>query len=143
LNRQEELDCAVVPYMSGLLKTAARPSQVEEVERRSRLRFAVRAKVQYRVLSARRSESGIGATLNISSKGLLFRSGLPAQMKLRLGTRLELTLEWPPLLDGVTPLKLVTVGRVIRCEGSTFAISIEHHEFRTNSKRRTSLPIDP
>ena len=55
------------------------------------------------------------------------------------GVRVELHIEWPSLLDGRVPLQVVTVGRVVRCEESGFAVVLAHYQFRTT--RKTELPI--
>ena len=51
------------------------------------------------------------------------------------GVRIELSIEWPSLLDGRVPLQVVTVGRVVRCEhvnffkrGGAGAVSVSDHE---------------
>jgi hypothetical protein len=56
------------------------------------------------------------------------------------GTRMELSIEWPSLLDGRIPLRLVTVGKVVRSEECSCAIVMARYQFRTT--RRTVIPID-
>jgi hypothetical protein len=56
------------------------------------------------------------------------------------GVRLRLTIEWPSLLNGTTPLQLVTFGRVVRSDPSGFAVALEHYQFRT-MKRRVELAV--
>ena len=90
----------------------------------------------YRVLDHRAAtpESGPGKTVNISSKGLLFEAAL----QLRPGKRVEVSVDWPAMLDGGCALKLVAVGRVVRAEEKRAAMHIEQHEFRT--RRSKELP---
>jgi hypothetical protein len=59
---------------------------------------------------------------------------------IRAGTRVELNIEWPGLLDGQVPLQLVAMGRVVRSDPSSFAMVLGRYQFRTT--RRTVVPID-
>ena len=105
-------------------------------ERRASRRFAIEQELLYRVLDHRAAapESGTGKTLDISSKGVLFET---AQC-LRPGKRVEVSVNWPALLDGGCPLKFVAVGRVVRAEETRAAMHIEQHEFRTRRSQRTA-----
>jgi hypothetical protein len=62
-----------------------------------------------------------------------------AQHEVSVGTRIELNIEWPYLLDGRVPLQLVTMGSVARCEDSSFALVLSRHQFRTT--RKANMPI--
>jgi hypothetical protein len=106
------------------------------VERRATRRFAIEQEVLYKVLDHRVAapESGMGKTLDISSGGVLFET----QQRLRAGKRVEVSVNWPALLDGGCPLKFVAVGRVVRAEERRAAMHIEQHEFRT--RRSKELP---
>jgi hypothetical protein len=70
----------------------------------------------------------------MSSSGVL----VTCQHEINAGTRMELDIEWPSLLDGRVPLQLITVGRVLRCETSGFAVVLGRHQFRT--MRKTVMP---
>ena len=74
--------------------------------------------------------------VNISSVGVL----VAYPHEIRAGTDLELSIEWPSLLDGRVPLQLVTVGKVVRSETSSFAVALGGYQFRTT--KRTVAPID-
>ena len=76
-------------------------------------------------------ESGIGRTFDISSKGMRFAT----EQRLRSGKRIELSVNWPAVLEGGCPLKFVAVGRVVRVEDTRASISIEQHEFRTRRSK--------
>ncbi len=106
-------------------------------ERRSRSRFPIMAAVRYKVTSpCCVHKSGIGYTVDVSSRGVLFIAPEP----LAPGEEIELCINWPVRLDHKVALKLVSRGRVVRCEGSNVAVEFMYHEFRT----RTStgfLPI--
>jgi PilZ domain len=105
-------------------------------ERRSTRRFAIEQEVIYKILDHRAAvpESGVGKTLDISSGGVLFET----QQRLRPGKRVEVSVNWPALLDGGCPLKFVAVGRVVRAEEKRAAMHIEQHEFRT--RRTKEMP---
>jgi hypothetical protein len=66
----------------------------------------------------------------MSSAGTL----IDCQHNLRADTRIELNIEWPSLLDGRVRLQLFALGRVVRCEGSRFAVVLARHQFRTTRK---------
>jgi len=83
-------------------------------------------------------ETGVGMTVDISSKGVLFGAAQP----LRAGKRIEICVNWPALLEGACPLKLVAVGRVVRVEANRAAVQIEQHEFRTRRIGRSPAEID-
>jgi hypothetical protein len=91
--------------------------------------------VEYKLLKRGRVvQFGSGKTLNVSSSGVLFEvnDALPSSGPI------ELMLNWPFLLDGVFPLKLLIQGHVIRNDGNRIAVSIEHHEFHTAGTRSQS-----
>ena len=54
-----------------------------------------------------------------------------SEHEIRGGVKVEISIEWPSLLDGRIPLQLVTVGRVVRSAGVSFALSFERYQFRT------------
>jgi hypothetical protein len=86
---------------------AARLAAGPAIDRRARYRYPLSMTFTYR--SLRSGEAGAGRTLNMSSKGLCC-SGLKP---LPTGTRLELCLDWPVLLEGVCPLKMLILGRIV------------------------------
>ncbi len=106
------------------------------VERRQNLRFAIGEEISYKILDHRATtpDSGAGKTLDISSKGVLFET----VQRLRPGKRIEVSVNWPALLEGSCPLKFVAVGRVVRADDSRAAMRIEQYEFRT--RRSKELP---
>ena len=48
-----------------------------------------------------------------------------------VGALVEMSIDWPSMLDGTIPLQLVAVGRVLRRGVAHFAASFHRHEFRT------------
>jgi hypothetical protein len=103
-----------------------------ESERRRKARYPVQLAAWYRILGASSRLSGAGQTVNMSSSGLL----LACQDCLQPGKGIEVTVEWPSLLDFAVPLQLVTRGRIVRCHGSMFGIAFTRYQFRTMKRRR-------
>ncbi|HUA18163.1 MAG TPA: PilZ domain-containing protein [Bryobacteraceae bacterium] len=97
------------------------------IERRSKMRYPLELNVRYQTLETRAASAGAGQTVNMSSNGLLVACHAAPDE----GTRLRLTVEWPSLLNGSTPLQLVTVGSVVRATDSNFAVAFENYQFRT------------
>ncbi|HLY16334.1 MAG TPA: PilZ domain-containing protein [Bryobacteraceae bacterium] len=109
------------------------------VERRSTKRFPIEREVFYKILDHRAAAppSGAGKTLDISSGGVLFET----DQRLHSGKRVELSVNWPALLEGGCPLKFVAFGRVVRVENTVAAMHIEQYEFRT--RRTKEMPTVP
>ena len=108
------------------------------IERRFKARYPLELNVRYHTFGKTTIISGEGRTVNFSSSGVLVASA----DKPNDGARLKLTIEWPSLLNGTTPLQLVTFGRVVRTDASGFAVALEHYQFRT-MKRKTDLTALP
>jgi hypothetical protein len=116
---------------------APNSTQPVPIERRSSIRFPIQFRIRYQTVGRGRLISGVGQTVNISSGGLLVTS----ENDLSARSRLEVSIEWPPLLDGSVRLQMVIIGRVVRSEGSTFAVAFVRHELRT--KRCSVQPLAP
>src|ERR1035441_3662859 len=93
--------------------------------------------VRYTVLDRHETlKTSFGRTIDLSSSGLSFttnRSLLPGQ-------KLDVSIEWPVLLDGAIKLQLVISGVVVRADTTVIALRIKRHEFRT---RRVGLKAGP
>jgi hypothetical protein len=114
------------------------PNHATRAERRSKLRFPLDLSVRFRPLSGSLF-SGAGRAVNVSSGGVLVVSPhVVSPYDISVGARMELSIEWPPLLDGRIPLQLFAVGRVVRYRASGFAAAFERYQFRT--VRSSSLP---
>ena len=113
---------------------------VVPLEQRSHQRYPLQLEMQYKLLNRGTGRrSGSGSTLNISSGGVLFA----AEESLPSGSPIELMLNWPFLLEGVCPLKLIMRGHIVRCEGNEVAIASRHHEFRTAGIRGAQSQSSP
>ena len=80
-------------------------------ERRSSTRFPLTLALRFAV-SGRRApeEMGSGRTIDLSSSGLSFT----ADRLLFPGQRLDVSIDWPALLDGGVQLQLMISGMVVR-----------------------------
>ena len=106
-------------------------------ERRGSIRFALSLEVSYTVLARRKPvRKGAGRTIDLSSSGLSFSTDGP----LLTGQRLEVSIDWPVLLDGAIKLQLVMSGVVVRADIIAIGLRIKRHEFRT---RRVGLKAGP
>ena len=103
-------------------------------ERRTRKRYPIRLEVHFRGTHRGKRFTGCGRTLNVSSSGLLIAS----DEHVRQGTVLRMCVDWPFLLNGITPIQLVAEGRVVRTYESGFAAVLERHQFRTTKRERES-----
>jgi hypothetical protein len=103
-------------------------------ERRVKSRYPLELNVRYQTMGAAGPGAGVGQTLNISSSGML----LACASNIPEGTRLKLFVEWPSLLNGTTPLQLITVGTVVRCTHIGVSIMFDSYQFRTMSRMRSA-----
>ena len=99
-----------------------------ERERRTKQRFMIAQDVRYKMLYGQRiAETGTGKTMNISSGGVWFTT----ENMLTSGMPVELSMNWPVLLNDSCPMKLMIYGCVVRSNERGAAVVIEGHEFRT------------
>jgi hypothetical protein len=71
----------------------------------------------------------------MGSGGILFTT----EDKLPLGLMVELSVNWPAMLDGICPLQFVATGRVVRSEAQRAAVRIEKYEFKTRTMNRVAM----
>src|SRR5690349_23274131 len=101
-------------------------------ERRNKRRFQIEQDVRYKMLYGQRiAETGSGKTLNISSGGVWFTT----ENMLTTGMPIELSMNWPVLLNDSCPMKLMIYGCVVRSNEKGAAVAIERYEFRTQGSR--------
>ena len=109
-------------------------------ERRARRRFSIGQGVCYKCLSGHTvSDEGVGKILNVSSSGVSFTT----ERTLSVGKPVELTVEWPALIDNKCMMKLVIHGWVIRSDSNSAAVKIAHYEFRTRASKTVAALADP
>ena len=100
-------------------------------DRREDRRYPIELELKYKVVARSRTPvEGGGRTVNMSSGGVLFggEQSLPA------GAFVELSINWPVLLQNSRPLTLLIMGRVVRSDNNRVAVKMNRYEFMT---RRT------
>ena len=108
-------------------------------ERRSRSRYPLVLGVRFRFRIKNLLISGQGHTVNFSAGGLLVASPhIGSRDEVLTGARVQMTIDWPVLLDGKIALQLHADGRVVRNGLDDFAATFFRPEFRT--MRSASLP---
>ena len=109
-------------------------------ERRNKRRFQIEQDVRYKMLYGQRiAETGTGKTRNISSGGVWFST----ESMLTTGMPVELSMNWPVLLNDSCPMKLMIYGCVIRSNDKGAAVAIERYEFRTQGTRQFQPVLQP
>jgi hypothetical protein len=83
--------------------------------------------VRFRSLSASLPFSGVGLSVDLGSGGVLVATTHP----IMAGALVEMSFEWPWLLDGKVPLQMIAAGRVLRRATAHFAATFERYEFHT------------
>jgi hypothetical protein len=102
------------------------------VERRSKVRYPLDLSVRFRYFAGGSLLFGVGRTVDVSSGGVLVGSlRIPTPHEIGVGVNVEMSIEWPPLLDGRIALQLFAVGSVVRRRPLDFAASFEHYQLRT------------
>ncbi len=111
-----------------------------ERERRLKKRFAIEQEIRYKMLYGQRiAETGTGRTQNISSGGVWFTT----ESLLTAGMPVELSMNWPVLLNDSCPMKLLIYGCVVRSTDRGAAVAIERYEFRTQGSRAFQTVAQP
>jgi hypothetical protein len=109
-------------------------------ERRTKRRFQIEQDVRYKMLYGQRiAETGSGKTQNISSAGLWFST----ENMLTPGMPVELSMNWPVLLNDSCPMKLMIYGCVVRSTERGAAVAIERYEFRTQGRAFQQPVVHP
>ena len=114
------------------MATAAWLDSHPEIDRRAKARFPLELDVSFCSSGKPPRTQGLGSTINMSSTGLLIRA---EDHNLLPGDLLKVSIEWPWMLDRVTPLRLVAIGSVVRASRETFALRVKHYQFRTAARR--------
>ena len=97
-------------------------------ERRSDRRYELQLELRWKLIKRRRVvDAGVGYTLDLSSGGIRFHAG----RELPVGLNVELTVQWPILLNNTAPMSLSIYGRIVRTSEGWAAIRTMQHEFRT------------
>jgi hypothetical protein len=108
-----------------------------ERERRIKRRFQIEQEVRYKMLYGQRiAETGTGKTRNVSSGGVYFST----ETILTAGMPVELSMNWPVLLNDSCPMKLMIYGCIVRSTEKGAAVAIERYEFRTQGSKAFQQP---
>lgn len=105
-----------------------------ENERRVKSRYPLELNVRYQTIGGAGPVAGVGQTVNMSSGGMFLACG----SDIAEGSRLKMFIEWPSLLNGTTPLQLITVGTVVRSTEIGISVVFESYQFRTMSRTKYS-----
>ena len=99
-------------------------------------KLPIEQELRFKVLvrGSRIVTAGTATSLNISSRGVWFN--VP---NLNPKLPVELSIDWPVLLDESSPLQLIVFGSIIRSNDEGTGVSIDRYEFRT----RRTLQIVP
>jgi hypothetical protein len=101
-------------------------------ERRSKRRFPIAQEVRYKLLFGQHiAEAGTGRAGNMSSSGIWFST----QSVLATGVPVEISMNWPVMLNDRCAMKLMIYGCIVRADQSGAAVAIERYEFRTQAIR--------
>jgi hypothetical protein len=103
------------------------------LERRASVRFPLDLGLRYSIACrASPVENGTGRTIDLSSSGLAFTADKP----IPVGAKVDVSIDWPAMLDGGVQLQLTMAGLVVRTSGNVTALQVLRHEFKT---RRVGL----
>jgi len=100
----------------------ARDSAVKFGRHHHPQRFPISTHVKYIVGKT----AGEGVTSNIGSDILLMKT----KCVLPPGRRIQVTLDWPAMLDRRLPLRLDVRGKILRSSGTKTAVAILSYEYR-------------
>ncbi|PWU00511.1 MAG: hypothetical protein C5B51_25070 [Terriglobia bacterium] len=117
-------------YFNRIITGDMTPSILSK--RKSDRRYPIALPVRY----AAREEGvifakGTGRTSSIGGKSIVFVTEQP----LLVGLNVDLTMDWPALLDNSVPLQIAIRGKIGHAEGNQVLLQISGHEFRTRAAR--------
>lgn len=105
------------------------------MEHRKSQSFLIELGLRYRTLDRGLPIlTGSGKTINMSSSYVLF---IPTQRLASTTHLVEVSIYWPVLLEGKSPLSLVLRGSILRQQDEQVVLKIQEHEFHL---RRADLP---
>jgi hypothetical protein len=92
-----------------------RPSSPRNDDRRAHARYPFILPLRYTVLQRREPlKTGDGRTVDVSSSGVRFI----ADGAMQPGDKMEVAMDWPLMLNGDMPLRLIALGTVVWTEGN-------------------------
>src|ERR1700730_6680323 len=119
---------------SSVLKDGVAPFESPRPDQRRYPRYPIRLDLQYKLLKhGPVNRTGSGTTLNISTGGIFFETDDP----LPKHGQIDVEMNWPFLLDGAGPLKLLVQGRIVRTDARRTAVKVSRYEFHTSKRSAT------
>src|SRR5215469_9950341 len=97
--------------------------QQRSIDRQYPLALAVRYRA-YRGTTL--VEAGVGETILIGVRNVLFR----AKQSLDSGLLIDLSIDWPALLDDRTPLQFCVFGRIVLTSGARVLVHTLCHDLK-------------
>jgi hypothetical protein len=125
------------PVLTTMTSTQLVSTKLDVPECRSKVRFPIALDLRYRALAKREQVSGVGTTVNLSSRGVLI---LARGHKVATGAALEVSMDWPIPIGGISPQQLTVAGRVVRSDTYSFAVSFSTFDFQARQRSRERLP---
>src|SRR5580704_17895251 len=93
-------------------------------ERRSKVRYPLDLSVRFRSFPKGSLLFGVGRTVDLSSGGVwIVSQEAVSQEEIGMGALIEMSMEWPSLLDGRISMQFFAIGRVVRRKPFDFAAS--------------------
>lgn len=94
------------------------------------IQYPVNMQLRYKT-DGRAPRAGMGQTSRMSTSEVVFTADQP----LDAGTKLEISIAWPALLNGRVALQLVVTGDVVGSRGSLTTVRIRKYHFRTRGRQ--------
>ncbi len=117
--------------MNRPLNSSVQPDAIHG-DRRSARRYPIKLELAWTLIVRNRvRDCGTGQTVDLSSDGACFDGG-PFPLK----ANIELSIQWPVLLDQKIPMQLRIWGKIMRSDEVGTAIRITKHEWMTRKVGR-------
>ena len=101
-------------------------------DRRATRRFPIVVPLEYKAFHGRvLVREGVGRTINIASRGILFHADPPLELDLHL----ELSLNWPVLHETRAHLRLHALGQIVRLSDDQVAVRLVRPEFQKGESK--------
>ena len=109
------------------------------VERRARKRFPLNLELRFTASKGSRQPiQGRGVVVNISSRGVAFRTDTALAPDLNI----DASIEWPVTLNGDCVLRVTVEGRMLRVQDGLSVMRVDRYEFRTGGRVGTPAASD-
>ena len=105
-------------------------------DRRADRRYNLQMDVRFSYSERGVTYVGAGVTVDLSGGGIRFLTSTPPPV----GTKAELRIAWPFLLQGCCTLELVVWGSVLSTREGCTVLRMSRYEFRTRGERSFSEP---